>query len=183
MGDLPPVYSSWSDYLARTTRPERMKRCYQAAKRANRAHGCQWPRKLPRNRVLAAAVTELVRGPCGWCGALPQQGCAIEPPRVSGLDVWALIEEAKGRCAYCHSLAVESRPSHPQTGAPLKWEHIGRRIGSLDHAEPFLDGRVNSPENLRWACLWCNTWPGERRPFAADHGGFYPSDAGAPESR
>ena len=97
--------------------------------------------------------------------------------RLTGRDVWAIVEAAQGRCAHCGSLAVESRPSDPITGAPVKWAQIGRRIGSLEHTQARFHGGGNDLPNLAWACLWCNTWRKERRPQAADHGGYYPSVA------
>ena len=102
--------------------------------------------------------------------------------RLTGRDVWAIVEAAQGRCAHCGSLAVENRPSNPVTGAPMPWAQIGRRIGSLEHSRPRIHGGGNDLLNLAWACLWCNTWPSERRPQAADHGGYYPSVA-TPASR
>jgi hypothetical protein len=131
------------DYLQRTTRSERMVRCYAAAKKAN------------RKRLLSGAPNN----------------------RLSGADVWNVIEAARGRCAHCGSLAVESRPSS-LTGAPIAWAQVGRRIGSLEHVHWRFGGGDNDLSNLAWACLWCNTWPSERRPHALDHGGFYPSERG-----
>ncbi len=139
---LPPTFISWADYLARTTPSERMRRCYAAAKKAN------------RKRLLSAAPLT----------------------RLSGCDVWDVIEASKGRCTYCGSLAVENRPSHPVTGAPLPWAQVGRRIGSLEHNRSRIAGGDNNFDNLAWACLWCNTWPTERRPGAKDHGGLHPVD-------
>lgn len=136
-----PVFSSWDDYLQRTSYKERMARCHAAAMKAN------------RKRLLS------------------------ETPKVKlrREDVWAVIEAARGRCAHCGSLAVESRPSSPN-GAPIAWAQIGRRIGSLEHVSSRYGGGDNDQSNLAWACLWCNTWPSERRPHAADHGGFYPAE-------
>ena len=93
---------------------------------------------------------------------------------VTRLIVWQVLSEARGRCAHCGSLAVERRPSDPRTGTPITWEHVGRRIGSLKHKLARYVGGDNDLANLAWCCLWCNTWPNERRPGAADHGGFYP---------
>ena len=138
----PPVFSSWADYLQRTTRKERMVRCYAAAKKAN------------RKRLLSSAPSS----------------------RLSGSDVWNVIEAARGRCAHCGSLAVERRPSAPN-GAPIAWAQVGRRIGSLEHVHWRFGGGDNDLSNLAWACLWCNTWPAERRPHSLDHGGFYPDEA------
>lgn len=135
-----PTFLSWADYLARTTRAERMKRCYAASKKAN------------RKRLLSEAPVEHLTGPV----------------------VWAIIEAAKGRCAHCGSLAVESRPSK-NNGAPAAWAQVGRRIGSLEHAKARFAGGDNFIENLAWSCLWCNTWPSERRLGATDHGGYYPA--------
>jgi hypothetical protein len=97
--------------------------------------------------------------------------------RLSGGDVWAVIEAAQGLCAHCGSLAVESRPSGPN-GAPVPWAQVGRRVGSLEHVNWRYGGGGNDLSNLAWACLWCNTWPSERRLRALDHGGFYPIDDG-----
>jgi hypothetical protein len=137
----PPVYVSWADYLQRTTRAERMVRCYAASKKAN------------RKRLMSNAPTT----------------------RLSGRDVWTIIELARGRCAYCGSLAVEKRPSS-LTGAPIAWAQVGRRIGSLEHARWRYGGGDNNLDNLAWVCLWCNTWPSERRHHAEDYGGFYPNE-------
>jgi len=90
-------------------------------------------------------------------------------------DVVAVLTAARGRCAHCGSLAVENRPSAPN-GAPVGWEHVGRRIGSLGHALARLHGGINAVGNLVWSCLWCNTWQSERTPGATDHGGYYPPD-------
>ena len=130
-----PVYKTWEEYLARTTKQERMKRCYAASKKAN------------RKRLLSAAPTAKVTGPL----------------------VWAVIEKARGRCAHCGSLALEIRPSKVN-GAPSPWAPVGRRIGSLEHSKARYEGGDNFIENLAWACLWCNTWPCERRVGAKDHG-------------
>ncbi len=54
---------------------------------------------------------------------------------------------------------------------PLPWETAGRRIGSLGHLTARVFGGDNTPGNLAWSCLWCNTWPQERTPSAADHDG------------
>lgn len=144
-----PIYSSWGDFLDRTTERERLRWCSQKAATANRP--------------------KLVSG---------------RPPRqVRANDVWKILEAAKGRCHWCGSLAVESRPSKPN-GAPLPWEAVGRRIGSLEHVTPLAGPRwsdhgTNTADNLVWACLWCNTWEAERTWHAEDHGGFYHRDGGA----
>jgi hypothetical protein len=97
--------------------------------------------------------------------------------KLNADDVWRVIERAKGRCIHCRSLCVENRPTGPG-GKPLSWDHVGRRIGSLEHIISRYDGGGNEPENLGWACLWCNTWraPDQRRPFSNDHGGYYPPE-------
>jgi hypothetical protein len=93
--------------------------------------------------------------------------------KVSADDVWQVLVAARGRCAHCGSLAVENRPSRPD-GAPMPWDTVGRRIGSLGHRISRFNGGDNTRENLMWSCLWCNTWIGERRPGATDHGGYFP---------
>jgi hypothetical protein len=89
--------------------------------------------------------------------------------KLCGAHVWAVLETARGRCEHCGSLAVEYRPSTPN-GQPAPWEPVGRRIGSLGHRVARFNGGSNAPENLCWCCLWCNTWPSERRQGATDHG-------------
>jgi len=134
-----PTYSSWQDYLERTTNADRRAWCARKAKVAN------------RERLMSGR---------------PEHRLGTE-------DVWRVLEAAQGRCAGCGSLAVERRPSKPN-GAPMPWEHVGRRIGSLGHALARVHGGQNTADNLAWTCLWCNTWPSERRPGATDHGGIQP---------
>jgi hypothetical protein len=168
-----PVYTSWTDYLSRTSYGQRMKRCNGASKRANRTHVCFWTKKFKPNDAHNAHLISLIQGPCVLCGALPHTQC-LDTHRLTSKAVWGIVEEAKGRCMYCHSLAVENRPSKPHNGAATPWGHIGRRIGSLEHIEWFIDGRKNQLSNLRWACLWCNVHPDQRIPYSNGNGGFYP---------
>lgn len=137
----PPTYSSWQDYIARTSTGQRLSRCTQIAKRTN------------RKRLLSP---------------LPRI-------RLTGADVLSVPMGARGRREYCGSLAVEGRPSDPETSAPVAWAQAGRRVGSLSHLQRRVDGGDNDIANLVWSCLWCNTWPQARRRGAADHGGYYPS--------
>lgn len=94
--------------------------------------------------------------------------------KITAADVWTVLAAARGRCAHCGSLAVEQRPSR-QDGAPVPWESAGRRVGSLGHQVSRFHGGLNTLDNLVWSCLWCNTWPVERRPGATDHGGYFPA--------
>lgn len=75
--------------------------------------------------------------------------------------------------AHCGSLAVEKRPS-TATGQPLPWDAVGRRIGSLGHRIARFNRGTNALSNLCWSCLWCNTWPDDRKRGATDHGGWHP---------
>lgn len=131
----PPLFTSWTDYLARTTTAERRTWCSMKARRAN------------RERLMSGRPSH----------------------RVTTDDVYDVLVDAQGRCVHCGSLAVEKRPSKPN-GAPLAWEHVGRRIGSLSHLVARVHGGPNMRGNLGWSCLWCNTWPIERRPGATDRG-------------
>lgn len=112
-----------------------------------------------------------------WCAAKAKKAnkerlmSGTPAIRITAQDVLGVLDAAQGRCAYCSSLAVERRPSTPR-GAPTPWEHVGRRIGSLNHRISLFNSGSNAPENLCWSCLWCNTWPSERRPGAVDHGGI-----------
>ncbi len=98
------------------------------------------------------------------------------PPenQISAEDVWTILEAARGRCAYCGSLAVESRPSRPN-GAPAPWDAVGRRVGSLSHRTSRFAGGANTVSNLVWSCLWCNTWSSGHVQGATDHGGYSPT--------
>jgi hypothetical protein len=91
--------------------------------------------------------------------------------RITGDNVLAVLQNAKGRCRYCNSLCIENRPSGPN-GAPIAWANVGRRIGSLGHIDSRIGGGDNDVSNLSWECLWCNTWASERRYGATDHGGI-----------
>ncbi len=95
---------------------------------------------------------------------------------IKAWEVWHIIEDAKGRCAYCGSLAVEGRPSN-EKGHPIPWSNVGRRIGSLGHRTARFDGGGNEPDNLLWCCLWCNDWASQQRlPGSTNHGGYYPDE-------
>ncbi len=95
--------------------------------------------------------------------------------RLNAEDVWEVLVAAEGRCVYCRSFSVEGAPHEPHTKRKLAWASIGRRIGSLHHRRRLVDGGGNDPENLAWACLWCNTHDCERNRLATDHGGLHPS--------
>jgi hypothetical protein len=122
---------------------------------------------------LAGVPTREIRY---WCGrkavrANRERLMSGRPKdRITTSDVVSVLTEARGRCSHCGSLAVEGAPMHPQTRKPLPWGHIGRRIGSLDHIVSRFGGGLNTAANLCWSCHWCNTWPSERIPGAADHG-------------
>lgn len=133
-GWRPPVFASWFDYLRRTSKSDRMRRCRAAANTANR-----------KDRVFTNTIP------------------------MTAWRVKQIMDEAEGRCVYCGSLAVEKRPHG-------SWAKIGRRIGSLEHLRSAGEGGGNNFSNLAWACLWCNVWRSERRPYALDHGGYYPDD-------
>jgi hypothetical protein len=58
------------------------------------------------------------------------------------------------------------------------WAPVGRRIGTLGHKLSRFHAGGNHPDNLCWACMWCNTWVSERTMGALDHGGLYPPEDG-----
>lgn len=111
-----------------------------------------------------------------WCGLKAKRAnryrllSGVPEEKVSTEDVYGILHAARGRCAHCGSLAVEGAPVDPVTRKPARWAHVGRRIGSLDHVVPRIDGGPNTVGNLRWCCHWCNTWPTERVPGATDRG-------------
>lgn len=119
-----------------------------------------------------------------WCArkarAANEQRLLSDAPVIAltGEDVWNVMLKARGLCAYCGSLAVERKPYDPVLRHRTPWAPIGRRVGTLGHAQARFYGGGNDTENLRWSCLWCNVWPSERRPSALDHGAFYPNESG-----
>jgi len=121
-----PAYSSWADYLAKTSWATLKERCSRFANRAN------------RKRLLSDPAKH----------------------RVDSLQVWQVMRNARGRCHHCGSLAVEGRPSDAN-GSPIAWEHLGRRIGSLEHVMARSRGGDNEFSNLAWSCLLCNNWVAE----------------------
>jgi hypothetical protein len=144
-GSYAPIFRSWDDFLQRTSASYRKQWLRAKVKFANTGAGFGRPQV--------------------W---YPKYTLTVD-------DVWDILCEAKGRCAYCGSLALEKVPVKPSGGLD-SWEDIGRRIGSLDHIKPRSSGGDNNRENLCWCCMWCNTWPSERIPGATDHGGYYPND-------
>ena len=110
-----------------------------------------------------------------WCAAKATKAngerlmSGIPEHKITTDDVLTILIRAEGRCVHCGSLAIERRPSQPN-GAPLPWSRVGRRIGSLAHIVSRFHGGANVSSNLAWSCLWCNTWPDERRPGATDRG-------------
>lgn len=96
--------------------------------------------------------------------------------QITWRDVLLVLDGAQGCCRHCGSLAVQKRPSK-SNGAPARWYPVGRRIGSVGHEFARFFGGINAPDNLIWSCLWCNTWPTERRLGATDHGGVFPQHA------
>jgi hypothetical protein len=95
------------------------------------------------------------------------------PKHLDGQGVSLLLNAARGRCHYCKSLALESRPAEWED-APSVWTPIGRRIGTVAYdAEPGINGCKGTIRPI-WCCLWCKTWPDERKAEAPDHGGYYP---------
>ena len=194
----PPQFKSWRHYLARTTEAERMAWCAEKAKRANRRDKEPYEPTIPwlANKRCEQEVQDVL-----WfqqkledLGLLPltpdnlRMGVMIikaeeaertvaraaSPSKtvITKQQVWAILKAAKGRCAYCGSLAVERGPVNPATSKLAPWAQVGRRIGSLDHVR----GAETRLDNLAWCCNWCNTWPSERRLLATDHGGYYPKD-------
>ena len=90
--------------------------------------------------------------------------------KINASDVWKVLKSAKGRCFYCGSLALEHQPM--VNGKQISWAYMGRRIGTLHHISKDMMKDYNNFNNLRWACMWCNSWSIERKKGAEDHGGY-----------
>ena len=180
----------WNWFISMREEQERLAADYRASRTQGRnsTPRIQWPHvetalaPSPTFRsfddyLVRTTVTERM----GRCNAAAKKAnrerllSAAPEFRLCGEDVWAVCQAARGRCVHCKSLAVERRPSKPN-GAPAQWAQVGRRISSLEHRRWRVGGGKNDLSNLAWSCLWCNTWPTERRPGATDHGGFYPDD-------
>lgn len=73
--ELPtPIYSSWEDYLARTTERERLEWCRVKAKTASRERLMSG---RPERRITAQdvwQVAEDAQGQCTYCGSLALDG-------------------------------------------------------------------------------------------------------------
>lgn len=91
--------------------------------------------------------------------------------KLKAVGVLAILVLAEGRCFHCNSLCVERMPVRDD-GRLAPWGHVGRRLGSLGHIVARIEGGDNDLANLQWECMWCNTWPTERRWNATDHGGL-----------
>ena len=89
--------------------------------------------------------------------------------RITDADVWRVLNSALGRCYYCDSLAVESRPA-----TDVNASVVSRRIGTVEHLTRLADGGRNALDNLAWACLHCNTCGTDRFPGATNHGAIHP---------
>lgn len=161
----------WNDLFGSDTEPPEPRR-YSTAKLPGSGPYRSW-----EDFLACTSVADRMR----WCARKAKVAnrqrlmSGVPDVRVSAEDVLEVLKKAQGRCCHCGSLALEGRPSDPRTGAPRPWERVGRRIGSLDHVKSRIDGGENGVANLAWACLWCNTWPQERRRGALDHGGYYPA--------
>jgi hypothetical protein len=116
--------------------------------------------------------------------------CSKAPTKkVTTLQVWYVLRDAKGRCTHCGSLAVETLKSNPIMGSPVKWGPIGRRVGSLEHIKGRFLGGDNDFANLAWSCLLCNNWIAEspRKQGiscrgSTDSGGYYPDPNVEPDA-
>ena len=75
----PPIFSSWDDYLARTSQPERMARCREAAKRANRKRLFS---VVPEMRLTGQHIWGILGaalGRCAHCGSLAVERRPVGP--------------------------------------------------------------------------------------------------------
>jgi hypothetical protein len=77
--------------------------------------------------------------------------------KITTEQVWTVLEAAQGRCHHCGSLAVERRPS-AANGAPLPWNLLGRRVGSLGHLLSRFHGGSNTWTT--WSGHVCGATPG-----------------------
>lgn len=126
----PPVFLSWGDYLARTTRSQRMARCYAAAKKTNRKRLLSVSPAFPIHGSDVWAVIEAARGRCVHCGSLAVDGRPSNP--ITGAPLpWAQIGRRIGSlehltsrfsggdndrsnlawsCLWCNTWETERRP-------------------------------------------------------------------------
>lgn len=88
--------------------------------------------------------------------------------RLRLADAVSLLEEARGRCAACGSLAVEPTPRDVAGKQILGSMALQRRIGTLDHWVPVLAGGSNHLDNLRWCCGRCQNLRPVGQPLSPD---------------
>ena len=132
----PPIFSSWTEYLAGTTYGQRMKRCYAAAKKANRKRLLS---PVPDVHLTAQdvwSVIETAQGRCIHCGSLAVENRPSNPATGAPL-AWAQVgrrigslEHVKSRfggggnglanlawaCLWCNTWETERRPNSPDHG-------------------------------------------------------------------
>ena len=132
----PPVFTSWEDYLVRTSPSQRMGRCYAAAKKANRKRLLSTAPDVHLTRHDVWSVIEAARGRCFHCGSLAVEPRPSNP--VTGAPVaWAQVgrrigslEHVRWRfggggngvanlawaCLWCNTWEAERRPNATDHG-------------------------------------------------------------------
>lgn len=88
--------------------------------------------------------------------------------RLRLADAVRLLEESRGRCAACGSLAVEPNP-RDGTGKPILGSMaLQHRVGTIDHWVPVLAGGGNHLDNPRWCCGRCQNLRPVGQPLSPD---------------
>jgi hypothetical protein len=139
----PPVFASWTDYLARTSYGDRMKRCYAAAKKANRKRLLSADPNVRLGGRHVWEVIERAKGRCAHCGSLAVENRPSSP--INGAPIpWAQVgrrigslEHIRSRfggggndlsnlawaCLWCNTWEIERRPLAKDHGGhyPKDW--------------------------------------------------------------
>lgn len=182
----PPAYTSWQDFLAKTTAAERHRWCAQKAKKAN---GQRLMSGRPQTRITAddvLAVLTAARGRCTWCGSLAVENRPTRPGR-GGPAPWAHVGRRIGSLGH----RVPRFEGGDNTSGDLVWTCLWcntwpseRFMGATDHGGLFPDADLNQSPRLGGAQVAVSSEAGLRRSQLAgrDFGGrfcAYDGDDGA----
>lgn len=131
-----PIYTSWDDYLSKTTNEERLQWCRKKAKKANQARLMSGK---PTRRITGEDVLKVLidaQGRCKYCGSLAVE---LRPSTPSGTPLpWAPVGRRIGSlghnkarihgggneldnlswcCLWCNTWQEERRPGALDHGA------------------------------------------------------------------
>lgn len=134
LATTPPMYASWTDFLARTSEQERRRWCAKKAKVANRDRLMSGP---PTTRTTCREVLDVLmraEGRCAFCGSLAVEN---RPSKPNGAPApWAPVGRRIGSLGH----TVGRIHGGDNTTENLVWSCLWcnvwqdeRRMGATDH--------------------------------------------------